>query len=169
MEKNMISMILAMDLEGGIGKDGTLPWHYSEDLKRFKTLTKDSVVVMGKKTWNDPKFPKPLKDRLTFVFARDRDTVIEPQHIDGILECDPIEMPRIIASLKDIGKPVWVIGGATLYNEMLPYVDKVHLTLINNTHQCDTFFDTEKLYDNFMLVRENNFEDYSFLTYSKVK
>lgn len=171
----MINMILAIDLEGGIGKDGTLPWHYSEDLKRFKFLTQNDFAVMGRNTWNDPKFPKPLKGRKTVVCSRNSDLLIERYHIDKILDCEyhhihnEVELIHRHCRTHYMKQNVWIIGGAKLYNQMITHVDNVYLTLINDTHDCDTFFDTEKLYDNFELSYEEIHEDYSFLTYKRNK
>jgi dihydrofolate reductase len=189
-------MILAIDLEGGIGKDGTLPWYYPEDLKRFKMLTKDDIVVMGRNTWNDPKFPKPLKSRKTVVCSRNSDLLIEPYHIDVILDGKYSDIPNEInwiyntdvildASEGDTpkkvnwpdyleiinhsNKNVWIIGGAKLYHQMLLHVDNVFLTMIFDTHDCDTFFDTSILYDKFEIIGKEHFDDYSFLTYRRNK
>ena len=168
-------MILAIDLEGGIGKDGTLPWHYPEDLKRFKMLTKGGIVVMGRNTWNDPKFPKPLSGRKTVVCSKNRDLLIEPYHIDTILNGDynnihnEVELIHRHRNLHYSKQNVWIIGGAKLYNQMLPYVDNVFLTMIFDTHKCDTFFDTSILYDKFQITEKEHFDDYSFLTYKRNK
>ena len=164
----MIRMILAMDLEGGIGKDGTLPWHFPEDLKRFKKLTKDSVVVMGKNTWNDPKFPKPLKGRETFVCSRDRDTIIEPYHINAILDCEYDEIPIHIESLKQRNKKVWIIGGAKLYNQMMAYADVIAVTLVKDVYNCDTFIDGETLNDKFKITHEEDHGEFSYNLYTRI-
>ena len=64
----MIKAIFATDKFGGMGFNGTLPWpHHSEDLSYFREQTKGHIVVMGRNTWDDPKMPKPLKDREVYV------------------------------------------------------------------------------------------------------
>ncbi len=63
-----IKAIFAVDYWGGMGQNGSLPWpHHSEDLQYFKQQTKDQIVVMGRRTWDDPKMLKPLSGRQTFV------------------------------------------------------------------------------------------------------
>ena len=64
----MINAIFAVDYNGGMGINGTLPWpHNAEDLAHFKRLTTDKVVVAGRRTWDDPKMPKPLPNRTVYV------------------------------------------------------------------------------------------------------
>ena len=64
----MINALFASDQFGGIGFNGTLPWpHNSNDLKNFKRLTDGHVVVMGRRSWDDPKLPKPLPGRTVYV------------------------------------------------------------------------------------------------------
>ena len=66
----MINAIFAVDFNGGMGFNGSLPWpHNAEDLQHFKDLTTGHVVVCGRKTWDDPKMPKPLPNRTNYVFS----------------------------------------------------------------------------------------------------
>ena len=161
----MINMILAMDLEGGIGKDGTLPWHFPEDLKRFKKLTENCIVVMGKNTWNDPKFPKPLKNRKTIVFSNNHDDIIKPTFIDELNAIKYKYIPYYVIGLTMEPVDTWVIGGATLYNQLMHMVDNVYVTLVKDTYDCDTFIDGEILNDKFELIEEEDHGDYSFNIY----
>ena len=66
-----IHLIWAQDTNGGIGKNGKLPWHISEDLKKFKSLTYNSTVIMGRKTWDSLPI-KPLPNRRNFVLSRQK-------------------------------------------------------------------------------------------------
>lgn len=167
-----MKMILAVDLEGGLGKGGTIPWHYSSDLQRFKRLTKDCYVVMGKNTWNDPQFPKPLKDRYTIVLASDVDSVIDSHLCTEVWTGRSKILLTHHLKMLECTRPVWIIGGSSLYNSMIDQVDQVALTVIHTTHDCDTFFDKlDYVYDNFILIAENSAEssDYSFYIYDKTQ
>ena len=64
----MINALFAVDYYGGMGQNGSLPWpHNAEDLSRFQKLTDGHVVVMGRRSWDDPRMPKPLKGRTVYV------------------------------------------------------------------------------------------------------
>ena len=104
----MIKSIFAVDYWGGMGLNGSLPWpHHSEDLQYFKEQTDGHVVVMGRKTWDDPKMPKPLPNRITYVATnRPLFGYSGVKTIRGDLE-------QQILKIKDAhpDKTVWIIGG----------------------------------------------------------
>ena len=71
-------MIWAQDTNNAIGRDGTLPWHFSQDLKNFKKLTTGYTIIMGRKTWESlPKKYKPLCNRKNIVISRKRDYITD--------------------------------------------------------------------------------------------
>ena len=74
-----IHMIWAQDNNNAIGRDGTLPWHFSEDLKNFKKLTTGSPIIMGRKTWDSLPI-KPLPDRRNIVLSSTKKEDIENYH-----------------------------------------------------------------------------------------
>lgn len=134
--------ILAMDDKGGIGKDSTLPWpHNSDDLKWFKEKTFGKTVIMGSKTWNDPKMPKPLKDRTTVVLTT-RPNDIE-SGCDFVLSGEPLD---VIAELALGGhSDLVIIGGANIINQYIDYCDEIYITNIPGDYNCDTYIDLDKL------------------------
>ena len=81
-----IHLIWAQDSNGGIGKDGDLPWHISEDLKNFKKLTLHSPIIMGRKTFESLPKMHPLPNRHNIVITRNKDF-----KIDGVTTCNSIE------------------------------------------------------------------------------
>lgn len=129
----MIRAILACDDAWGIGKNGDLPWpKNSDDLKWFKECTADSVVVMGRKTWESlPR--KPLPGRENIVISSG---VVEG--VDISISGDPIQALGYIKEMFD-DKNIWVIGGAQLLEAVLPYCDEIHLSRIEGKYDCDTF------------------------------
>lgn len=158
-----IRMILAMDLEGGIGKKGTIPWHIPEDLKYFKEKTKDCFVAMGVNTWNDPTFPKPMKGRNTIVFTRHFTDVDKRVHANNIINVDFKLIPYYLDMFH--GKDIWVIGGGKVYDIMINHVDEVYLTQIYDKFDCDVHFDGSKLHDQFEMVSQSQMKEYDGIVY----
>lgn len=146
----MIKAIAAMSLNRTIGINGKLPWHLPEDLKRFKSLTLNQPIVMGRKTWESlPK--KPLPDRLNIV--------ISSTPVDGAAWFSSIE--SLLASHGDF----WAIGGASIYKQLMPLVQRLELTLVKQNIDGDAFF--PEFEDEFLLICREDFEGYQFKTYSR--
>ena len=133
----MVNLVIALDLNGGIGKNNALPWPYhKEDMKWFRDNTLNSVVIMGKNTWNS--LPtKPLKDRQNLVVTSDLSI---PYNIT-------IEQFYKIIYSNDDSYVINIIGGAKLYNYCLDLnvVKKVFLTTFKQNYDCDTFVSKQKL------------------------
>lgn len=112
----MRGILVAVSPEGIIGKDNTIPWHYSADLKRFKKLTTDNTIIMGRKTWESLPI-KPLPNRRNIVITRSSIKDIECfQSIDDALQtCEG---------------DVWFIGGAGIYQEAMQKADIIDMTLV---------------------------------------
>ena len=112
----MIIGIVAVDRNSAIGKGGRLPWHYSADMKFFRETTTGNACVMGYKTWLT--LGRPLKNRLNIVLSRQSE--IEAQ--DGVVV---LRQPEFAISLnKYLAGDLFVIGGATIYETFLPYIEK---------------------------------------------
>jgi dihydrofolate reductase len=140
----MINAILACDQDWGIGKAGTLPWpHNSADLKWFKETTVNCTVVMGRKTWESLPI-KPLPNRENVVISRGS-TIAG----DGIVTI--AELNSLFKICRDSGKKAWIIGGAQLVNQLLPYIDSIHLSRIEGVYDCDTFLPSESIIEQFAL------------------
>lgn len=129
-----VNAILAMDLNKGIGYEGDMPWpHNKKDMRWFSDNTKGHVVVMGRKTWESLGCQK-LPFRINVVVTNgdikgDPDIVING-NMDEILETLIAKYPAL---------KIWVIGGANIYRQALPYCDKLYITMIKNAYKCDTF------------------------------
>ena len=111
----MKGILVAVSPEGIIGKNNSIPWHYSADLKRFKRLTTGNTVIMGRKTWESLPI-KPLPNRRNIVITRSNIEKIECfQSIDDALQtCEG---------------DVWFIGGAGIYKEAMEKADLIDMTL----------------------------------------
>ena len=128
----MIIGIVAVDRNGAIGKGGTLPWHYSADMKYFKETTTGNVCVMGHKTWLTLK--KPLPNRLNIVLSRKAE--IEPQESVLVLR----DVDSVLSVVKDLTCDLFVIGGEQVYRSFLPYIEKWIVTEVPLTVEgADTF------------------------------
>lgn len=135
----MFSVILATDLHFGIGKNNSIPWHLSCDLKWFKQLTTHNVVVMGRNTWESlPR--KPLPNRINIVLSSIPIQSLDPStlHIRSISE---------LLDLRDryyAEKEWFIIGGASLYDLFLnsSMINRIYWTLIFETYDCDTKIQT---------------------------
>ena len=137
---------MAVDDEGGISKNGSMPWpKNTEDLKQFKELTIDGVVIMGKLTWIDPKMPTPLKDRIN-VLVTSKSHTLYPGADEYISENLINNIKKI--SLKYEKKTKWVIGGTNLINQIFNLIDVFHLTRIYGKFNCDKKLDIEKITQN---------------------
>lgn len=112
----MRGILVAVSPEGIIGKDNTIPWHYSADLKRFKRLTTGNTIIMGRKTWESLPI-KPLPNRRNIVITR--------SSIKGI-EC----FQSIDDALQTCEGDVWFIGGAGIYQEAMQKADIIDMTLV---------------------------------------
>jgi dihydrofolate reductase len=133
-----VSMIVAATRDEVIGDAGDLPWHLPDDLRRFKTLTSGHVVVVGRKTHESivKRLGKPLPGRISVVVTRD------PRPGDGRVIYQPsvgaaLSVARAIEEFAG-REEVFVIGGAQVYVEALPSVDRVYLTRVEPTVDGDT-------------------------------
>ena len=129
----MISAIVAVDNNWGIGYNGDLLEHIPEDLKYFKALTTGHVVVMGRKTWDSlPK--KPLPNRINYVITKEaKSSNEEVAYFD--MNCIKMMMQ------KQNDYEYFIIGGGSIYNQLLPFCDRVYVTKIYKDHDnVDTYF-----------------------------
>jgi len=131
-----VNAILAMDDNMGIGWKNTLPWpHNKRDMQWFRECTSGHIVVMGRNTW-ESFGSKPLPNRINVVVTnRYHDLEGKPDHvmrghINGIITELLFSNP---------GLKIFIIGGANLYRQALPFCDRLYLSTIRGSYQCDTF------------------------------
>ena len=129
----MISAIVAVDNNWGIGFNGDLLEHIPEDLKMFKQLTTGHTVIMGRKTWNS--LPKaPLPNRTNIVISSAAPLIMS----DTVLR---LQMQNVLRYLKYTKDDVFIIGGGQIYKELLPFCDRIYVTKIFKDHDnVDTYF-----------------------------
>jgi len=147
----MLIGIVAVDKHGAIGKGGKLPWHYSADMKFFKETTTGNAVVMGRKTWLTLK--KPLPNRLNIVLSRQSE--IEPQ--ESLLVLGDVE--SVLSFGKSLTTDLFVIGGAQIYREFIPYIEKWIVTEVPLTVKGADVFMPEDYLKGFKCVEKKKLED----------
>lgn len=127
----MLTLIVARAINGAIGKDGDIPWHAPEDLAMFQRETRGGAIVMGRRTWESLPV-KPLKDRMNCVISRDP-TLTE--HVFAAPEA------AVEAAYSAGYHRVYGIGGAGIYEAMLPMADRLMITEVETEVEgADAFF-----------------------------
>lgn len=150
-------IIAALNRQRVIGKEGKLPWHISDDLKRFKRLTTGHTLLMGRKTYES--LGKPLSNR--------RHVVLTSRSLPGT-ETYPT-IGHAFEALQNEDK-VFVIGGGEVFAQLLDDVDEMYLTLVDQDVTGDVFFPPyEHLVGTvFELVKEEPHDGFTFLDYKRI-
>lgn len=154
----MIALIVAYAKNYVIGNKGCIPWKIKGEQRRFKELTTGNVVVMGRRTYEE--IGKPLPNRTTIVVSRTKEFRGENCYSAGSLQ-------EAIALAGD--RDVYISGGAGLYEEALPIVDKMYITEIDAEIDGDTYFPRFNEND-FMKEVNERFEGeipYTYVTYTR--
>ncbi len=159
-----ILAIAAMDQGRVIGCNNEIPWHYSEDFRYFRRLTRGHTVLMGRKTFQSlPEKSRPLPDRFNVVVSRNEGLLTGEE---GIYICSS---PQRFLSDVENGKvtlpsdQVWIIGGAQVYHDTVNLWQELYLTLVHSNHGGDTWF--PEFEDQFELVSSEPRGDFSFRHY----
>lgn len=161
----MLSIIVAKAKNNTIGKDNKLLWHISDDLKRFEELTTGHVIIMGRKTFES--LGKVLPNRKHIVFSQNPDFKVNDENVEIVHS-----MLQLQEYIED-DKENFVIGGAMIYNLLMPYVKKMYVTEIDRDFDGDTFF--PRINDEIWkeISRENGPEDsnnnlkYEYVVYER--
>lgn len=132
MPSPRITLIVARDRQGGIGRDNALPWHLPEDLQHFKSTTLGHPIVMGRRTFES--IGRPLPGRRNIVVSR------SPQW--SPIGCEKVDSLEAARALCCDAPELFVIGGAQLYASALPQADRLLITEVDVDAQADVFFPT---------------------------
>jgi dihydrofolate reductase len=165
MEEGMttVNAILAMDDKYGIGKDGKLPWpHNAADMKWFRESTNKGIVVMGRKTWESIG-AKKLPGRINIV--------VSSSNVEG--EPDGKYSGDIYALIKALkieypDRKIWIIGGANIYEQALPFCDNIHLTHIPGDYDCDAFVPMDRFLDGYLPMAKKEQDGITFSIWSRI-
>lgn len=127
----IISFIVAMSKNRVIGKDNKLPWNIPADLQRFKRITLGHPIIMGRKTFES--MGKALPNRENIVVTRQKKYKAE-----GVTVCHSLE--EALKPYKNSDQEVFIIGGGEIFQQALPLVNKIYLTVIDKEFDGDAFF-----------------------------
>lgn len=161
------SLIVALAENNCIGLDNRMPWHISDDLKRFKALTTGHPVIMGRKTFESilGYLKKPLPDRTNIIVSRSGFTHnFDDAPVFTTLE-NAIKHAKTLATTE-----VFIIGGAQIYTQAIALADTLHLTRVHKPVEGDAFFPTFNENDWLETFREDHPDHdppYSFLTLNR--
>ena len=163
----MLSIIVSKAKNNVIGKNNKLLWHLTDDLKRFKNITENHTIIMGRKTFEA--LEKVLPNRKHIVFSQNPDFKVNDENVEVVHSM--LQIQEYIESKEE----VFVIGGAIIYILLLPYVNKIYLTEIEKEFDGDAFFPkiSEDKWKEVSREKgpedpENNFE-YNYITYQRIK
>ncbi len=141
MKTLIISIIAAMDETGGIGKNDRIPWHIKKDLIRLRDLTKDRYVILGRTSYESMAGyydksgrPMPAKEYVVLTsnkaFKSARNNTFAATSVETALN-----------HAKGSGdKEIFIIGGEKIFEQFLPFTDRLYLTQVKGNFDCDTFF-----------------------------
>ena len=163
----MLSIIVAKAKNNIIGKDNKMVWHLPEDLKHFKNLTTGHTIIMGRKTFES--LGKPLPNRKHIIFSQNPDFKVNDENVEVVHSL--LQIQDLIEGKEE----AFVIGGAMIYNFLMPNVKKMYVTEIEKDFDGDTFFpiiDSEVWKETSRekgIKNEENNLDYYFVTYERIK
>ena len=163
----MLSIIVAKAKNNVIGKDNQLIWNLPEDLKRFKSMTENHTIIMGRKTFES--LGRVLPNRKHIVFSQNPDFQVNDENVEVVHSM--LQIQQYIESEEE----AFVIGGAMIYGLLMPHVTKMYITQINENFEGNIIFpkfDTEKwevIEREEVIKDENNKFDYEYITYKKIK
>lgn len=158
-----MELIVAVYDDWGIGCEGTQPVALSVDRKFFREMTKGAMVIAGRRTIGDFPGKKPLPGRINVALTRTQ------QEIPGFTVCTS---PEEAVELAKTAQRAMVIGGGSVYRQMLPYCDTAYITKVHTTIACDTYFpNLDEMEDWYvaetMMSGEENGIGYEMLLYKR--
>lgn len=154
----MISIIVAVADNGVIGCQNKLIWHISEDLKRFKSITTGHPVIMGRKTYES--IGRPLPGRTNIVISRQKGLRIEGVTVVGsTLEAISLFMPD---------EDIFIIGGGQIFEQTLPFAERVYYTQVHQSPQGDAHFEPLSPKEWCETLREEH-DGYTFINYDRCR
>ncbi|MBC7662161.1 MAG: dihydrofolate reductase [Chitinophagaceae bacterium] len=137
-----LSQVVACSENGIIGREGTMPWHLPDELKRFKAITMGKVLIMGRKTFES--IGRPLPGRYSIVVSRTKEML--PRIVTAATSLESaLRLAREVAP--QWGQEICIIGGGEIYRQTLDLVDKIYLTRIHQTIDGDTHYPLAGLKD----------------------
>lgn len=161
----MITIIAAVAENNALGKDNRLIWYLPADLKRFKKTTFNHAVIMGRKTYES--LEKPLPNRTNIIITRDKN-----YNVNGCIAVN--SLADALKEAKKVDVNPFVLGGAEIYKQAMPFTDKLDITFVHHQFDADVFFPEidkriwkETSREDFKADEKNKY-DYSFVTFERI-
>ena len=157
----MLTLIAATSTNNALGKDNQLVWHLPDDFKRFKALTSEHYIIIGRKTFES--FPKPLPNRTHILITRQKE--YQPE---GCIMLESMEKAVAVCPENEVS---YIIGGGEIYNLGLPFTDKIEITRVHGIFEADAFFPEINLEEweittsEFKAKDEKHLHDYTYETF----
>lgn len=167
MRENM-NVIVAVDSNWGIGLKNKLLVHIPNDMKFFRAETTGKVIVMGRKTLESFPQGQPLANRTNIVLTKNKE-----YRVNGAILVHSFE--ELLEELKKYeSEEIYIIGGDSVYEQMLPYCDVAHVTKIDHAYEADTYFPNLDEKEEWKITQESDEQtyfnlEYKFTKYEKVK
>lgn len=155
----MLSIIAAISKNNVLGNKGIIPWHIKGEQKRFKELTTDNTIIMGRKSFEE--IGKPLPGRKTILISSTLSITAD--------NCTTVASLSAALNTVKGEKEVFIAGGGRVYKEAMPFVDRIYLTVIETEVEGDTFF-PEIDFTLFNKIYEEKIEGdipYTYYTYER--
>jgi dihydrofolate reductase len=162
-----IALVAAVADNGVVGADGSIPWHYSEDMQHFKRTTTGHPVVLGRRTYENvvAGLGEPFPDRLSVVLTETLSDLPE-----GAVAVRSVDEALSVASelAREMGvETVFVAGGSAVYEAFLPLADRLVLTELHDSHDGDRYF-PEVSWEEWREVSRETREAFDFVEYRRV-
>lgn len=163
MENYFMNMIVAADKNWAIGNRNGLLVQIPSDQKFFREMTTEKVVVMGRKTLESFPQKQPLKNRTNIVLSKD-----EKYHVKGAIVLHSVE--ELLEHLKEYkSDDIFIIGGESIYRQLLPYCDTAHVTKIDYAYEADAYFPNLDELEEWQITADSEEQTYFDLEYVFLK
>jgi dihydrofolate reductase len=170
---NFVEAVFAIDSHGGMGYKNALPWpRNKEDMKFFSEITKNSILIMGRKTWESDDMIRPLPKRKNIVLTKSPELYREKyesilHHVSFVKSSDPEEIIKFCARFTEQNPHYYrkiVIGGPAVLNLFLPYTRRAYITKLDQQFATDTKIDIKKYLTGFSYSSGQTLNSYSTVT-----
>lgn len=155
----MISIIVATDKNGLIGRENNLPWNIKDELKYFKDMTMHKTLLVGRKTFES--INKPLPGRTLIIVTNNHQFCFEDSSISICYN-----LAEIIKRYEHSHDELMVIGGASIYEEILPYTHRIYLSIVDGDYEGNVYFPNVD-YSKFHIITQTKYKQFIAYIYEK--